>query len=313
MTSVLGAFEVTEIKPDFRKMSVINSLLFSQSVLYEAEQPGTANAPANWKIQKIVNLIFQPCLCSTAELNFTFGKAGFLQNLKPRIPRVPLLSLPVVGRFDGMLRGERQCKQCSSTGKQNMGTLCQPQSWCGRVMRARISSITFPSGQWIIVAKINKEVSTPSLQNPCVSISLMMCNCILPKLQVITSLSWHGKKRLPFWPVFWGIFPYYIKLKAVFAIYNVTCSLMILRIHWDTQKWIGLSCTKYQLYDRPKPHYLPMGKPLQILWLLGESFKGAPTALRVTQSVLMLWFCHGSVTSDQCDGYWYWISDAPKH
>ena len=47
MTSVLGAFEVTEIKPDFRKMSVINSLLFSQSVLYEAEQPGTANAPAN--------------------------------------------------------------------------------------------------------------------------------------------------------------------------------------------------------------------------------------------------------------------------
>eukprot|EP00091_Calanus_sinicus_P011348 TRINITY_DN25735_c0_g1_i1.p1 TRINITY_DN25735_c0_g1~~TRINITY_DN25735_c0_g1_i1.p1 ORF type:complete len:128 (-),score=28.10 TRINITY_DN25735_c0_g1_i1:323-706(-) len=39
MTSVLGAFEVTEIKPDFRKMTVINSLLFSQSVLYEAEQP----------------------------------------------------------------------------------------------------------------------------------------------------------------------------------------------------------------------------------------------------------------------------------
>jgi len=39
MTSVLGAFEVIEIKPDFRKISVINSLLFSQSVLYEAEQP----------------------------------------------------------------------------------------------------------------------------------------------------------------------------------------------------------------------------------------------------------------------------------
>jgi len=39
MTSVLGTFEVTEIKPDFRKMGVINSLLFSQAILYEAEQP----------------------------------------------------------------------------------------------------------------------------------------------------------------------------------------------------------------------------------------------------------------------------------
>ena len=47
MTSVLGTFEVTEIKPDFRKMGVINSLLFNQAILYEAEQPGIANAPAN--------------------------------------------------------------------------------------------------------------------------------------------------------------------------------------------------------------------------------------------------------------------------
>jgi len=39
MTSVLGAFEVTEVKSEFRKLSVINSLVFRQSVLYEAEQP----------------------------------------------------------------------------------------------------------------------------------------------------------------------------------------------------------------------------------------------------------------------------------
>ena len=73
--------------------------------------------------------------------------------------------------------------------------------WAGNESKEFINY--FP--QWAVnqeVAKINKEVSTPSLQNPCVSISLMMCNCILPKLQVITSLSRHGKKRLPFWPVF---------------------------------------------------------------------------------------------------------------
>ena len=40
LTSVLGAFEVTEIKSEFRKLSVLNNLVFSQSVLYEAEQPG---------------------------------------------------------------------------------------------------------------------------------------------------------------------------------------------------------------------------------------------------------------------------------
>jgi len=39
LTSVLGAFEVTEIKSEFRKLSVLNNLVFSQSVLYEAEQP----------------------------------------------------------------------------------------------------------------------------------------------------------------------------------------------------------------------------------------------------------------------------------
>jgi len=39
MTSVLGAFEVNEIKPNSRKISLINSLLFNQAVLYEAEQP----------------------------------------------------------------------------------------------------------------------------------------------------------------------------------------------------------------------------------------------------------------------------------
>jgi len=39
MTSVLGKFEVNEITPDFRKVGVINSLLFDQTTLYDAEQP----------------------------------------------------------------------------------------------------------------------------------------------------------------------------------------------------------------------------------------------------------------------------------
>ena len=40
MTSVLGAFEVTEVRPDTRKMETVNNLLFDQFLLYDVEQPG---------------------------------------------------------------------------------------------------------------------------------------------------------------------------------------------------------------------------------------------------------------------------------
>ena len=46
MTSVLGRFEVNEIVPDNIKLSLVNPLLFSQNILYQAEQPGTDTDPA---------------------------------------------------------------------------------------------------------------------------------------------------------------------------------------------------------------------------------------------------------------------------
>ena len=73
--------------------------------------------------------------------------------------------------------------------------------WAGNEPKEFINY--FP--QWAVnqeVAKINKEVSTQYLQNPCVSISSLMCNCILPKLQVMTSLSQHRSKCYFFGPCF---------------------------------------------------------------------------------------------------------------
>lgn len=40
MTSVLGSFEVNEVRPDTRKAGVVNNLLFDQFLLYDVEQPG---------------------------------------------------------------------------------------------------------------------------------------------------------------------------------------------------------------------------------------------------------------------------------
>ena len=40
MTSVLGSFEVKEVKSEYRKSGVVNNLLVEQALLYEAEQPG---------------------------------------------------------------------------------------------------------------------------------------------------------------------------------------------------------------------------------------------------------------------------------
>ena len=41
MTSVLGTFEVNEVKSESVKLGSVNNLLFSQFLLYEAEQPGS--------------------------------------------------------------------------------------------------------------------------------------------------------------------------------------------------------------------------------------------------------------------------------
>ena len=41
MTSVLGSFEVNEVKCEYRKGGSVNNLMLDQSLLYDAEQPGT--------------------------------------------------------------------------------------------------------------------------------------------------------------------------------------------------------------------------------------------------------------------------------
>ena len=40
MTSVLGSFEVNEVKCEYRKGGSVNNLMLDQSLLYDAEQPG---------------------------------------------------------------------------------------------------------------------------------------------------------------------------------------------------------------------------------------------------------------------------------
>ena len=65
--------------------------------------------------------------------------------------------------------------------------------WAGNETKEFINY--FP--QWVVnqeVAKINKEVGAKHPQKPCISISLLVCSCILPKMQVISSLSRHASK-----------------------------------------------------------------------------------------------------------------------
>ena len=40
MTSVLGSFEVNQVKSEYRKAGLVNNLMVDQALLYEAEQPG---------------------------------------------------------------------------------------------------------------------------------------------------------------------------------------------------------------------------------------------------------------------------------
>ena len=44
MTSVLGTFEVNEVKPESRNIATVNNLNIGQFLMYEVEQPGTRDA-----------------------------------------------------------------------------------------------------------------------------------------------------------------------------------------------------------------------------------------------------------------------------
>ena len=43
MTSVLGTFEVNEVKSEYRSLATVNNLCFDQSLLYQVEQPGKSS------------------------------------------------------------------------------------------------------------------------------------------------------------------------------------------------------------------------------------------------------------------------------
>ena len=152
MTSVLGAFEVTEVRPDWVHTGITCPLLHSQvdTKMKKAGYFNNLSQSINCKYFRHGCILRsnQHYFCWTQEQSSTFGKAG------SRLPRVrkttPTCSRtrPAVEKYAGTQNVALLWGRLWSIGGHGMGTLCQGLSWSGLGMNPGNSPISSPLGKF---------------------------------------------------------------------------------------------------------------------------------------------------------------------